>query len=352
MPSEIVSRGEQRGLGLDVMNILLTGGAGYIGSHTAVVLAERGHKPVLLDNLSNSRKEVVARMERIIGAPIPFVRGDVRDTGLVTRIFERYDIEAVIHFAGLKAVGESVRKPMDYYANNVQGTLSLLLATARCDIRQLIFSSSATVYGVPRYLPIDEEHPAHATNPYGRSKLHIEEMLNDVAESDGAWRIACLRYFNPVGAHDSGLIGERPNGIPNNLMPYIVDVAAGKLPHLNVFGNDYDTVDGTGVRDYIHVMDLAEGHCAALEHLGREPSAIVAFNLGTGNGFSVLEIINAFEVASHRKIPYRFVPRRPGDIPICYASTEKAVSHLGWKATRTLQDMCAGAWRYQMLSGR
>nr|VFJ61318.1 MAG: UDP-glucose-4-epimerase GalE [Candidatus Kentron sp. DK] len=388
----------------DGPRILLTGGTGYIGSHTALVLMGAGYRPVILDNLGNSRQEVIADLRRINGlggcsvdgerggeiknrdhfpakseenrerfgenphkagassAPsrpihpasdrlpdIPFVRGDVRDTELVGRTLAEYDIRAVLHFAGLKAVGESVERPMDYYANNVQGTISLLQAMDNHAVRRLIFSSSATVYGDPQYLPIDEAHPTRPTNPYGRTKWHIEEMLGDLAGSDNRWRIACLRYFNPVGAHESGLIGERPSGIPNNLMPYIADVAAGNLPHLNVFGSDYDTIDGTGVRDYIHVMDLAEGHLAALEYLETQTTTIDAFNLGTGNGFSVLEMIRAFEAASGKKIPYRFAPRRPGDIAACYASADKAAVRLGWEARRTVEEMCRGAWRYRII---
>ncbi|NNJ84353.1 MAG: UDP-glucose 4-epimerase GalE [Gammaproteobacteria bacterium] len=329
------------------MNILLTGGAGYIGSHTAVVLVEAAHRVVLLDNLSNSRQEVLSNLERITGENIPFVKGDVRDTTLVRQVLEQHDIHAVIHFAGLKAVGESVQAPMDYYANNVQGTISLLQAMEDCGVRRLIFSSSATVYGIPQYLPIDEAHPTHPTNPYGRNKRHIEEMLGDIAGSDRTWRIVSLRYFNPVGAHDSGLIGEMPRGIPNNLMPYIVDVATGNLSHLSVFGNDYDTIDGTGVRDYIHVMDLAEGHRSALDYLDTRAPTMSLFNLGTGNGFSVLRMVQAFEAASGKKIPYRFAPRRPGDVAACYAKADKAAIELGWKATRTLEEMCASAWNYR-----
>ncbi|VFN02073.1 MAG: UDP-glucose 4-epimerase [Candidatus Kentron sp. G] len=332
------------------MTILLTGGSGYIGSHTAVVLVGKGHRVVLLDNLSNSHRKVTRNLEEITGTNIPFIECDVRDTVSVGRILKQHDIDAVIHFAGLKAVGVSVERPIDYYANNVHGTISLLQAMNSCGIRRLIFSSSAAVYGNPRYLPIDERHPTGATNPYGRSKLHIEQILHDVAGSDHTWRIVCLRYFNPIGAHDSGLIGERPNGTPNNLMPYIAGVAAGSLPHLDVFGNDYETNDGTGVRDYIHIMDLAEGHCAALDYLRTRMSGISVFNLGTGNGFSVLDMIKAFETASHRKIAYRFVPRRPGDVAVCYARAEKAAAQLGWKTTRTLPDMCASLWRFQTLS--
>lgn len=329
------------------MNILLTGGTGYIGSHTAVVLAEAGHHVVLYDNFCNSQPDVVQRLEKITGQPITLVEGDVRDTDLLTETLKAHSIGAMIHFAGLKAVGESVAKPIDYYANNVQGTISLLQAMQAADVKTVVFSSSATVYGDPQYLPIDEEHPTSATNPYGRSKLHIEEILADVAKSDAKWRIACLRYFNPVGAHDSGLIGEDPCGIPNNLMPYVAQVATGALPYLNIFGNDYPTLDGTGVRDYIHVMDLAEGHLAALNYLSTRHSALSTFNLGTGQGTSVLEMVKAFETASGKPVPYQIVPRRSGDIATCYAKADKAAKQLGWRANRTLEVMCASTWHWQ-----
>jgi len=329
------------------VNILLTGGTGYIGSHTAVVLAEAGHQVVLYDNLCNSRVSVVDRLRTITGQQLPFVQGDIRDAASLVQTLQAHRVEAVVHFAGLKAVGESVAKPIEYYDNNVGGTISLLQAMQATQVKILVFSSSATVYGDPQYLPIDEAHPTSATNPYGRSKLHIEDMLADVAKSDTSWRIACLRYFNPVGAHVSGLIGEDPNGIPNNLIPYIACVAAGKLPHLNVFGNDYNTPDGTGVRDYIHVMDLAEGHLAALNFLSAQPSALSTFNLGTGKGYSVLEMFKAFERASGQRVPYHIVPRRPGDIAACYAQADKAATTLRWKAHRTLEDMCASTWYFQ-----
>ena len=328
------------------MNILLTGGAGYIGSHTAVVLARAGHNVVLFDNLSNSDATVPGKISSITGTRLPFVHGDVRDTELVAEVLRDHRIEAVIHFAGLKAVGESVEIPLEYYANNVQGTVSLLRAMQRESVKTLLFSSSATVYGLPQYLPIDEAHPTSATNPYGRTKLHVEEMLNDVARSDPAWHIVCLRYFNPVGAHDSGMIGELPHGIPNNLMPFIAQVAAGKRERLNVFGDDYPTADGTGVRDYIHVMDLAEGHAAALHYLRDHPGWDV-INLGTGQGYSVLDMVRAFGKASGRDIPYAIGPRRPGDVPECYANPGKAKSLLGWQATRSLDDMCSSTWRFQ-----
>lgn len=329
------------------MNILLTGGTGYIGSHTAVVLTQAGHRVVLYDNFCNSQPDVVQRLEKITGHPITLVEGDVRDTALLTETLKTHAIAAVIHFAGLKAVGESVAKPIDYYANNVQGTISLLQAMVATDVKTVVFSSSATVYGDPQYLPIDEEHTTSATNPYGRSKLHIEEILADVAKTDSTWRIACLRYFNPVGAHESGLIGEDPSGIPNNLMPYVAQVATGKLPYLNIFGNDYPTPDGTGVRDYIHVMDLAEGHLAALNYLSTQHSALSTFNLGTGQGNSVLEVVKAFEAASGKLVPYQIAPRRSGDIATCYAKADKAAKQLGWRANRTLEVMCASTWHWQ-----
>ena len=331
------------------MKTLLTGGTGYIASHTAIELVAAGHDVVLLDNLSNSQASVVDRLETITGRRLPFVEGDIRDTSLLDRTMRDHGIDAIIHFAGLKAVGESVEKPIEYHANNVQGTVSLLEAMQSAGVKTLVFSSSCTVYGSPQYLPLDEQHPTSTTNPYGRTKLHIEEMLADVAASDGAWRLACLRYFNPVGAHASGLIGEDPSGIPNNLMPFVARVAAGKLPHVNVFGNDYPTPDGTGVRDYIHVVDLAKGHLAALDFLGRE-SGWHAINLGTGKGSSVLEMIRAFEKASGRPVPYRIAPRRPGDVACVYAKTDKAAQVLGWRAERTLEDMCASTWKWQ--SGR
>jgi UDP-glucose 4-epimerase len=326
--------------------VLLTGGMGYIGSHTAVVLVEAGHEVVLYDNLCNSKVSVLGRLETITGKRLTFVEGDVRDTDKLEGSLKAYKIDAVIHFAGLKAVGESVEKPIDYYDNNVTGTISLLQAMRAVDVRTLVFSSSATVYGDPQYLPLDETHPTSATNPYGRSKLQIEEILADVANSDTSWRIACLRYFNPVGAHDSGLIGEDPNDTPNNLMPYIAQVATGKLPKLNVFGDDYDTKDGTGVRDYIHVMDLAEGHKAALGFLEQE-SGWHAINLGTGTGYSVLEMVKAFEAASKQAVPYHVAARRAGDIASCYAKADKAKQQLAWQATRTLEDMCASTWAFQ-----
>lgn len=328
------------------MNILLTGGAGYIGSHTTVLLTEARHKVVLYDNFCNSHSDVINCLEKITGESITLVVGDVRDTTLLIQTIKSYAIDAVVHFAGLKAVGESVAKPIDYYVNNVQGALSLLQAMQTTDVKTLVFSSSATVYGDPQYLPIDEDHPTSAINPYGRSKLQIEEILADVAKSDANWRITCLRYFNPVGAHTSGMIGENPSGIPNNLMPYVAQVAAGTLPHLNVFGNDYATPDGTGVRDYIHVMDLAEGHLAALNFLSNQ-TGWHAINLGTGRGYSVLEMVKAFEAASGSPVPYRVVAPRTGDVASCYAKVDKAANQLGWQACRSLEDMCNSTWAWQ-----
>ena len=333
------------------MNILLTGGTGYIGSHTAVVLANAGHSVVLYDNLANSDASVVDRLEKIVGSRLPFVAGDIRSTDLLASTLGSYSIEAVIHFAGLKSVGESVRNPLAYYDNNVGGTISVLRAMTRVGIKRLVFSSSAAVYGDPQYLPIDEAHPRGATNPYGHTKLQIENIIEDLAASDASWRITCLRYFNSVGAHESGLIGENPNGVPNNLMPFLASVAAGRLPCLNIFGGDYGTPDGTGVRDYIHVMDLAEGHLAALNVMcavSAERAAFEAFNLGTGRGQSVLEMLAAFEQASGRSIQSRVVPRRAGDVAACYARADKAAKSLGWVASRLLNNMCLSTWNFQL----
>ncbi len=331
------------------MSILLTGGTGYIGSHTAVVLAQLGFPIVLLDNLSNSDISVAKRIELITGVKIHFVQGDVRDTQLIKTTLIEHQVKAVIHFAGLKSVGESFEKPIDYYANNVHGAISLLEGMEATDVRALVFSSSATVYGEPHYLPIDEAHPTSATNPYGRTKLQIEDMLKDLAASSEKWHIAILRYFNPVGAHQSGLIGESPKGVPNNLMPYLLQVATGVRPCLSVFGDDYLTVDGTGVRDYVHVMDLAEGHAAALRHIQGNAGCDI-FNLGTGVGTSVLELMAAFESACKQKIKYSLAPRRPGDAAICYANNQKALNTLKWKATKSLADMCSNSWMFQCKS--
>ncbi len=327
------------------MNILLTGGAGYIGSHTAVALASAGHAVVLYDNFVNSSRSVLAALQTITGAQPVCIEADVRDTARLAEVLGSHSIDAVIHFAGLKAVGESIEKPVEYYSTNVQGTISLLQAMQATGLHSLVFSSSATVYGDPQYLPIDEAHPTSATNPYGRSKLHIEEILADCARSDASWRIACLRYFNPVGAHASGLIGENPNGMPNNLMPFVARVAAGRLPRLRVFGNDYSTPDGTGVRDYIHVMDLAEGHLAALDFL-THASGWHAINLGTGQGHSVLDMVRSFEAASGKTVPFDFAPRRPGDIAACYARVDKASDLLHWQARRDLATMCQSTWHH------
>lgn len=333
------------------MKILLTGGAGYIGSHVAVALAAAGHDVVCFDNLSNSRAEVMEQVEAIAGQPVPLIVGDIRDRQAVRDAIADHGVDAVVHFAGLKAVGESVDNPMKYYDNNVRGTLSLLEAMTDCDVKALVFSSSATVYGEPRYLPLDEGHPTAATNPYGRTKLMVEEMLADVAAADPGWRIAILRYFNPVGAHDSGLIGEDPNGVPNNLMPYIGRVAAGRLPELAVFGADYDTPDGTGVRDYIHVVDLAEGHVAALDALGGRDAALSVWNLGTGQGYSVLDMVKAFERVNAVRVPCRIAPRRAGDVASCFASPERAKEELGWQARRGLDAMCASTWTFERMLG-
>jgi UDP-glucose 4-epimerase len=328
------------------LSILLTGGAGFIASHTITVLAASGRNVVLYDNFCNSDRSVLDRLQQITGRSTSFVEGDIRDTQGLADTIRQHGCTSVIHFAGLKAVGESVQKPIDYYANNVQGTVSLLQAMQQTGVKTLVFSSSATVYGSPQYLPLDELHPTSATNPYGRSKLQIEEILADVAVSDPAMRLCCLRYFNPVGAHPSGLIGEDPRGIPNNLMPYVAKVAAGELPSLGVFGNDYDTPDGTGVRDYIHVMDLAEGHLAALNFLQHQ-AGWHAINLGTGQGYSVLDMVRAFERASGRPVAYEIKPRRAGDVASCYANPAKAAALLGWKATRGLEEMCDSTWRWQ-----
>ena len=328
------------------MNILITGGTGYIGSHTAVVLCQAGHNVILYDNLCNSSLDVVDNLSSILGFPIAFIDGDVRDTDTLIMAMNKHSIEAVIHFAGLKAVRESVENPILYFANNVQGTISLLQAMDRQKIKTLIFSSSATVYGEPEYLPYDESHRTKPINPYGDSKLQVEVILRDLALSDPNWRIASLRYFNPVGAHDSGLIGDNPAGTPANLMPYLVRVAARELESLNIYGMDYDTRDGTGERDYIHVMDLAEGHMAALDFLGKSTGFHVV-NLGSGKPVSVFECIKAFETVTGINLPIKRAPRRDGDLPIYYAQADLAQKKLGWSARRSLEDMCKSAWRFQ-----
>ncbi|MBI5441432.1 MAG: UDP-glucose 4-epimerase GalE [Deltaproteobacteria bacterium] len=328
------------------MEVLVTGGAGYIGSHTCVELLLAGHGVVVVDNLSNSSEEALRRVGEIAGRSPVFHRVDLLDREGLRRVFARHRLDAVVHFAGLKAVGESVAQPLRYYHNNVTGTLVLLDEMDRHEVRKLVFSSSATVYGDPARVPIVEDFPLGPTNPYGRTKLFIEEILRDVRGSSAAWNVGLLRYFNPVGAHPSGRIGEDPNGIPNNLLPYIAQVAVGRLRELSVFGDDYPTPDGTGVRDYIHVVDLAVGHLRALEKLATEPG-VVTYNLGTGRGYSVLEMVAAFEKASGRRIPYRIAPRRPGDVAICYADPTRAREELGWAAERGVEEMCADAWRWQ-----
>ena len=334
--------------------VLLTGGLGYIGSHCAVVLHEAGFRVVLVDNLSNARVEVVDALAEIMGERPAFVEGDIRDTELMVSVLQTHDVSAVMHFAGLKAVGESVEKPLDYFDCNVGGTVSLLQAMEASGVHRLVFSSSATVYGAPVYLPMDEAHPKGPTNPYGQTKLQIEQILEAVcAKPDSKWQAVCLRYFNPVGAHESGLIGENPNQRPNNLMPFITQVAAGRLDELSVFGDDYETPDGTGVRDYIHVMDLASGHLAALAHLNKlslvdgDGSKWLAINLGTGQGVSVLEMVRAFERATGVAVPYRFGARREGDVPSYWADPNEARSCLGWEAQLDVEAMCRSAWGFE-----
>ncbi|MBB3258029.1 UDP-glucose 4-epimerase [Paraburkholderia bannensis] len=326
--------------------ILVTGGAGFIGSHTCVELLNGGYDVVAVDNLVNSREESLARVERITGKPVAFYHADVRDAQALTRIFEAHKITGVIHFAALKAVGESVAKPIEYYRNNLDGLLVMLDVMRQHGVKQFVFSSSATVYGVPERSPIDETFPLSATNPYGQSKLIAEQILRDAVISDPSWRIAVLRYFNPVGAHESGLIGEDPAGIPNNLMPFVAQVAVGKLEKLRVFGGDYPTPDGTGVRDYIHVVDLAQGHLKALDALVARDEGFTV-NLGTGRGYSVLEVVKAFEAASGKPVPYEIVARRPGDIAECYANPATAEKLIGWKAQFGIERMCVDHWRWQ-----
>ena len=330
------------------MNILLTGGAGYIGSHTSVVLSQAGHEVVLLDNFCNSSPSVLERLQKILGKALPCVEVDVRDTEVVEKVLREYRIDAVIHFAGLKAVGESVANPVLYYANNVQGSISLLQAMQKVGVKTLVFSSSATVYGEPQYLPYDENHPTNPMNPYGQSKLQVEEILRDLAIADPEWKIVSLRYFNPVGAHESGLIGEDPNGVPNNLMPYLAKVAAGELPYLNVFGDDYDTRDGTGERDYIHVMDLAEGHNAAIFYLANSGPGLEVINLGTGESVSVLKLVSIYEEVIGRNIKRVVSEKRPGDLPSYYAQANKARKLLQWSARYSIKDMCETTERFTL----
>ena len=329
------------------MTILITGGAGFIGSHAAVELLESGYEIVIVDNLSNSQIESISRVKDLTGKTFSFYQTDLLDYEGLDKVFAENDITAVMHFAGLKAVGESVEKPLMYYHNNITGTLNLCGIMEKYKVKNFVFSSSATVYGDPEQVPIDESFPLSATNPYGRTKLMIEEILQDLYVADSSWRIAILRYFNPIGAHISGKIGENPTGIPNNLMPYITQVAIGKRQELQVFGNDYDTPDGTGVRDYIHVVDLVKGHIKALQYL-EENDGIETFNLGTGKGYSVLDLINNFSSATEKEIPYKVVDRRPGDIGICYANPEKAKAKLGWEAEKDLQEMCQDSWKWQV----
>jgi UDP-glucose 4-epimerase len=331
------------------MRILVTGGAGYIGSHTCIELIKAGYEVIVVDNLCNSSLESLRRVEKLTDSCIPFHKVDVRDKAGLTRVFEQYSIDGVIHFAGLKAVGESVEKPIEYYDTNVGGTFILAEVTRDFDCKTFVFSSSATVYGDPHTVPIKEDFPLLVTNPYGRSKLMIEEFLQDVFVADDSWHIALLRYFNPVGAHKSGLIGEDPNDIPNNLIPYISQVAIGKLEKLSVFGGDYDTPDGTGVRDYIHVVDLAKGHVKALQALKAKPQ-VLTVNLGTGNGYSVLDMVKAFEKASGKEVKYQIVDRRLGDISTCYADSSYAAEILDWKAECALDEMCEDTWRWQSMN--
>lgn len=331
------------------MKVLVTGGAGYIGSHTCVELLQAGYEIVVIDNFYNSKPEVVNRIKELAKKMFTFYEADVRDKETLMTIFQKESIDAVIHFAGLKAVGESVQVPLKYYHNNLISTLTLLEVMDEFKVKNLVFSSSATVYGNPAKVPITEDFPLSTTNPYGSTKLMLEQILKDIAKADAAFNPVILRYFNPVGAHESGRIGEDPNGIPNNLMPYISQVAIGKLEKLNVFGGDYNTKDGTGVRDFIHVVDLAKGHVAALKKFDT-PCGLQIYNLGTGQGYSVLEMLRAFERAVGKKIPYEIVDRREGDIPVCYADPEKAAIELDWHATKNVDDMCADTWRWQTMN--
>ena len=328
------------------MAILITGGAGYIGSHTCVEMQKAGYDVIVVDNLCNSKREVLHRVEKLTGKPIPFYQADIRDEEALRKIFRENEIQAVIHFAGLKAVGESVEIPLEYYDNNVAGTLTLCRVMREAGVKKIVFSSSATVYGVAEKMPLTEDMPLGAINPYGRTKLFIEEILRDISHADAEWSVSLLRYFNPIGAHESGTIGEDPKGIPNNLMPYIAQVAVGRLPMLQVFGDDYPTVDGTGVRDYIHVVDLARGHVKAVDW-ALQNTGCDAVNLGTGRGCSVLELVAAFEKASGVKIPYKIVGRRPGDPATVYADVQKAKNVLGWEAQYSIEKMCEDSWRWQ-----
>jgi len=328
------------------MNVLVTGGAGFIGSHTVLELLKEGFSVIVVDNLSNSKYEAIRRVQNLTGKNIHFYDTDLTDKTTLRSVFSKHSIDSVIHFAGFKAVGESVAKPLMYYQNNIISTLNLCECMAKNEVKNLVFSSSATVYGDPEKVPITEDFPLSGVNPYGRTKLFIEYILKDLYRSDNTWNIALLRYFNPVGAHPSGMIGEDPSDIPNNLMPYITQVAVGKRDKLSIFGDDYPTHDGTGVRDYIHVVDVALGHLKALEKLGQNPGC-EAYNLGTGTGHSVLDVVNAFEEASGKKIPYQITGRRPGDAASCYADVQKAKRELGWQATRNIKKMCEDAWRWQ-----
>jgi UDP-glucose 4-epimerase len=328
-------------------SVLVTGGTGFIGSHTTVALQQAGYRVVILDNLSNSCPSVLTAIAGITGQAPTFVKGDIRDAHTLARLFQDHEFSAVLHFAGLKAVGESTQQPLAYYDNNVHGSVQLLQAMQNAGVQTMVFSSSATVYGDPQRLPLTEDHPRAATNPYGHTKLVVEDILENLHASESGWRIARLRYFNPVGAHPSGLIGEAPQGVPNNLMPYVAQVATGLRPRLQVFGNHYGTPDGTGVRDYIHVMDLAEGHVAALRYCERNDD-LLTVNLGTGVGYSVLEMVEAFQAASGRTVAYDIVARRPGDIASCWADTVLAEKKLGWRAKKGIQEMCDDAWRWEM----
>lgn len=329
------------------MTVLVTGGLGYIGSHTCVEILKTGERLVVLDNLSNSKIETKDKIEKISGKSFKFYEADLLDKEALDKVFEENAIDSVVHFAGLKAVGESVEKPLMYYTNNITGTLNLLEAMKKHNVKKLVFSSSATVYGSPKKVPITEDMPLSTTNPYGTTKLMIEQILQDVCVADKEFKTVILRYFNPIGAHENGIIGEDPNGIPNNLMPYICRVASGKLKELSVFGCDYDTHDGTGVRDYIHVVDLAKGHIKALEKLDKNECGAFVYNLGTGTGYSVLDMVKAFEKANSVEVKYKIVERRPGDIAKCFADATKAERELGWKAERTLEDMVGSAWNYE-----